>query len=410
MRVLHLNEHLGWLGGIETYLLSLTPLLVERGHEVLIGYASGDGSLVPRSRQLPLLSHADRRAERECYDQVSRLITEERPDLAHLHNVHDIGAIAACLDSVPTVVTAHDYRYICPTSSLYYNRTQRICERTCGLGCFATTVRHHCLTPRPRYAMRYYRRVRWMMANARRFKCTIAPSSYAAERFVRSGFPRERVRVLPYFCPIEPADRPSPEHTEREPVVLFVGRVTPRKGYECFIRALGLLPATVRGLIVGECSPEQHRQIMGVASRAGCRDRLDVEPWASRQAIRSVYERATVFVFPSLWAETLGIVGLEALACGVPVVASDVGGVREWLRPSETGLLVPPNDSSALAVAVKRLLDDGGLRQTMSRAGADLILRRFAPSEHVDQLLAIYDEVRLSCAPATQLPILDRAI
>ena len=274
MKILHLNEHLGWHGGIETYLLTLVPLLEKRGCHVVIGYASGDGALTARSRCITTLLHAGRRAERECYQAVSRILSEERPDLVHVHNVHNIGGIAACLDTVPTVVTAHDYRYICPTSSLYYNRTHQICERTCGPGCFTTSLRHHCLTPRPLYAMRYYRRVRWMMANAQRLQCVIAPSRYVAARLVASGFPEQRVRVLPYFCPFEPADEPG---SPQPPTLLFVGRFRPHKGVECFIRALALLPDSVKGLMVGDCEPGLGKRIMRLAKSLGCVERLELE-------------------------------------------------------------------------------------------------------------------------------------
>ena len=67
--------------------------------------------------------------------------------------------------------------------------------------------------------------------------------------------------------------------------------------------------------------------------------------------------QSNVLVFPSVWAETLGIVGLEALAHGVPVVASDVGGVREWLDDEKTGFLVPPKSPQAIASAIQQEAD-----------------------------------------------------
>ena len=105
--------------------------------------------------------------------------------------------------------------------------------------------------------------------------------------------------------------------------------------------------------------------------------------------------------FPSLWPETLGIVGLEALACGVPVVASDVGGVREWLGDAQTGLLVPAGNPAALAEAVQRLLNSCQLRQSFGRNGIDLIRRQFSPGRHLDILLEIYKRSVDTCPQST---------
>jgi glycosyltransferase involved in cell wall biosynthesis len=96
-------------------------------------------------------------------------------------------------------------------------------------------------------------------------------------------------------------------------------------------------------------------------------------------------------VFPSLWPETLGIVGIEALSRGVPVVASDLGGVREWCVDGETGVVVPPKDPEAISRAVQRLLDDPEQLAAMGRRGIELIHAKFRPQVHVDQLLGHYE-------------------
>jgi glycosyltransferase involved in cell wall biosynthesis len=108
-------------------------------------------------------------------------------------------------------------------------------------------------------------------------------------------------------------------------------------------------------------------------------------------------KEATVFVFPSIWPETLGIVGLEALACGVPAIACDVGGVREWLHPGKTGLLVPPKNSQAIAEAAQTILQSSQLRETMGCNGMALIRSRFSPQGHVSALLNLY---RQGCSPS----------
>ncbi|NQT39866.1 MAG: glycosyltransferase, partial [Planctomycetes bacterium] len=129
MKILHLNEHLGWRGGIETYLLTMFPHLEERGHPQVAVFAEGDSDLVGRSHRLPLLGNAGRSVRTEAREQMLRILDEEEPDVVHVHNIYNIGAIEACLATTPTIVTSHDYRYICPASTLYYRRTEEVCPR-----------------------------------------------------------------------------------------------------------------------------------------------------------------------------------------------------------------------------------------------------------------------------------------
>ncbi len=120
---------------------------------------------------------------------------------------------------------------------------------------------------------------------------------------------------------------------------------------------------------------------------------MQLRPWVAREEIRAVFEQATVFVFPSLWPETLGIVGLEALACGVPVVASDIGGVREWLKEGETGYLAEPKNAAQFAERIEALLKNEALNVEMGRNGQRLIRERFTPEHHVERLLELYRRV-----------------
>ena len=388
MKILHLNEHLGWYGGIETYLLSLIPRLEKLGHAQLVCFSKGEESHVAQAFRLPLLSHASRDAVAEARRALDDLLERERPDLVHIHNIHNVGAIEACFDRVPTVVTIHDYRYACPASNFFFRRTEEVCQRTCGPGCFATTLTKRCLTPRPRYAWRYYQRVRWAARHASRFSRFVAPSDYARQRFMASGFDGERIDVVPYFCPVTP--REKPREIPSRPRMLFLGRMRPNKGYRYFVQSLALLPDEVEGVMVGDNSPQRQQELHQLAQQTGCNGRLRLRSWAGRDEIADLLGQTSVLVFPSVWPETLGIVGLEALASGVPVVSSDIGGVREWLIEGETGYLVPPKSPREIADAVGRLLNNPDTAEAMGRRGIRLIRERFSPEYHIEHLLQTY--------------------
>jgi glycosyltransferase involved in cell wall biosynthesis len=145
--------------------------------------------------------------------------------------------------------------------------------------------------------------------------------------------------------------------------------------------------------MVGNFGEQSRAKISRLAQSAGCAGRLAIEGWAGRDAIAGIYARTTVFVFPSLWPETMGIVGVEALSQGVPVVASDVGGVREWLVDGVTGRLVPPNDPPAVAAALAECLGNPAWLAEAARAGIQLAQQKFAPARHMESLMEIYRKV-----------------
>ena len=391
MKILHLNDHLSSAGGVETYLLGLIPWLEMAGHQVVVGYSSGDGSVVKSSFKLDYIGSIRHRDIAAGRAEVESLIARENPDVVHLHGIKNLGVIQAAVATGRAVLHGHDYRPICPASNFFYKRTKAICQRTCGPGCFGVTALRHCMTPRPGPALYLYKRVRWVMKNATQFRRVIAPSEAARQRFLAAGFGEDQVVTNPYFCPISVRNEPRP--LPELPTVTFLGRSSYNKGWEVFIEAVGLLPSSVRGLMVGNFSVQDRNEIDRRAALAGCQDRLDVEGWAGRDAIAGIFERTTVLAFPSLWPETLGIVGLEAMANGAPVVASDVGGVREWLVDGESGYLAPPGDAVALAERMQSIIVDGQRSLLMGQAGINMVRNKFAPESHLDRLLSIYEEV-----------------
>lgn len=389
MRILHLNEHLDWKGGVEVYLLSLLPELEARGHEVFVGYAEGRAELATHAFQLTELSSAQRADVRSGYSAAQLAIERYRPDLVHVHQTHNQGVIHACFERIPTIIHGHDYRYLCPASSFFYRRSETICQRAAGPACFAVTLARHCLTPRPRYALPYYQRVRWAHRQHECFAHVVAPSESCRLRFIQAGFDAGRVTTLPYFCPIPARERPRP--LPEPQTLLFIGRISPNKGGRYFVEALARLPESVRGVMVGNFDAASRESVARLASAVGCASRLDLRPWAGREEVSRAFQQASVFVFPSIWPETLGIVGLEALATGVPAVASDVGGVGEWLKEGETGYLVPPKDSAAIADRAARLLTDPGLNHRLGQQGIDLIRGRFSTDYHLGRLIDLYE-------------------
>jgi glycosyltransferase involved in cell wall biosynthesis len=127
------------------------------------------------------------------------------------------------------------------------------------------------------------------------------------------------------------------------------------------------------------------------AARAELKDRLIVRGWLDREQLIREYAEAQVIIFPSLVEEPFGRVGIEAMAAGRPVVAFDVGGVREWLRHGETGFLVPRGDLNKMAESVNLLLENPDLADKLGKMGrerASALFDRERMLSRLEQVLA----------------------
>jgi rhamnosyl/mannosyltransferase len=177
-----------------------------------------------------------------------------------------------------------------------------------------------------------------------------------------------------------------------QPLVLFVGRLRHYKGVHVLLEALAQLPTAVQALIVGggplEAQLRAHAQQCGVADRAHFLGALDDDE------VIALYHTADVLVLPSTnRAETFGIVQLEAMACGLPVICTELGTGTSYVNQHEiTGLVIPPNDPEALASAIQRLLASPELRARMGAAGQQRVAQAFSLEAMLHQMLAFYQE------------------
>ena len=155
-----------------------------------------------------------------------------------------------------------------------------------------------------------------------------------------------------------------------KPVVLFVGAMHPRKGADVFARAILLLrDVPARFIFAGPAGPLEP-EVRSIISDSGADDRVDFRGQLSSEELPRVLAEAEIFVFPTVWGtEGFGMVAAEAMACGVPVVASRIAAIPEVVLDEETGLLAEPGDPVDLAFKLRVLLGDPSRRRSLGRAG-----------------------------------------
>ena len=182
-------------------------------------------------------------------------------------------------------------------------------------------------------------------------------------------------------------------------LLLFVGRLERLKGVEIAIRALALLRDRehddLRLIVLGEDSRDgdesEKERLKAAASALGVRDRVDFLGSVAHHELPYFYAAADALVMPS-YSESFGLVALEAQACGRPVVASGVSGLRSVVRDEVSGYLIDGDDPATYAERIGRLLADPELAQQMGRRGR-LLAQRFSWTGTAERLESLFEDV-----------------
>lgn len=237
--------------------------------------------------------------------------------------------------------------------------------------------------------------------------CVLAPTAHEAADLVGLyGAPHDRVRIV---SPGVDTDIFRPATDDRRAakdaiglagrdVILFAGRLQPLKSPDIAVQALASLVRTVPSsdpvlVVLGGPSGTSGMgptEIAKIAADLGVVDRVMIRPPVPHRDLASYYQAADAVIVPSR-NESFGLVALEASACGAPVVATDVGGLRTAIRDGITGLLVPGSSPEEYARAIARILRDRDFARSMSAAGARFA-KRYDWRRAATSLLDVYEE------------------
>jgi glycogen(starch) synthase len=201
--------------------------------------------------------------------------------------------------------------------------------------------------------------------------------------------PRSRVILNALPDPLRPAVEPAPG-----PVLVGAGRLVGDKGFDVAIRALPAVRERFPGAVLRLAGDGPARtELEALAAGLGVADAVELLGWVAPDLLPDVAAQGSVVLVPSRWEEAFGLVALQAMQVGRPVVASRVGGLPEVVDDGVTGTLVGADDVDALSRAVVALLDDPEGAARMGSAGRERAARAFGFERYVDEHLALYAEL-----------------
>ncbi len=319
---------------------------------------------------------------RKAYAEMDALLARERPDVVHAHNLYPLFSpsvlVAARRAGVPTVMSVHNYGLVCPHWA--HLRKGQVCERCVGgrpYWCALLNCREN-MGESIGYALRsaFAQAFHLFRDNVTIF---IALTHFAKERLAAAGYAKERIEVLPNMValPESVADPATGEYAA------FAGRLSPEKGGNTLLAAAHLLP-------------DIPLRLAGDGPSKGAWESL--APANARFAgvlrgpeMADFYRGARFLVVPSRWFEMCPLVILEAMANGLPVIASNIGGLPELVDDGVTGLLFEPAEAEDLAAKMRRLWEDPDMCRAMGRAARERATREHGEEHYFKRLRAIYD-------------------
>jgi glycosyltransferase involved in cell wall biosynthesis len=310
------------------------------------------------------------------------LLREERPDLVHVHNLAGLSLEIVEHSrrlGIPVVMTLHDYWAICFKNTMVRN-DGTLCTRggpECR-GC-RSHVGSDLLLP-------IEVRNRALLDALAGVSRLISPSRYLAARFHANGLAGRRIEVLSYGVELGRfRPRPSPG---RGPCTFgYLGYLGRHKGVDVLLEAIANVPEA-RLVLRGPC--DERPRYRARLRELGLEDRVRLEGPLPNRAVPGALAGIDALVLPSLWPDNHPVSILEAMAAGLPVLASRVGGIPELVRHGETGWLVRPGDRAELEARLRQLAGDPGLRLGLGRLARAVAETRYPEARTLDALEAIY--------------------
>jgi glycosyltransferase involved in cell wall biosynthesis len=379
MRILHVHEQAFFQGGVEQILFDTASGLSEEGHPQALLFTGG-------SEDASFLKPF------ECSGNDMSIIDTFKPDVALLHKVSDTGRIVEVTKFVPTAHMVHDHDMVCPRRHKYFPVSLSTCNRPAGLSCYTNLC---CVQKAPKDSafplmIKGTADVKRQLKAAQSVQRFIVGSRYMKTELEINGIAAESINIV---HPVPAAlQKPKALPPGQKPNMLFVGQVIRGKGVDLMLKALADLNGEWQATIVGEGGfLETCKQL---AVKLGIADRVTFPGWVPHAELDAYYQSATMLVLPSRWPEPFGMVGIEAMARGRPVVAFANGGIPDWLDHGVTGLLVAPGDVTAMAAAIQSLLDDRALANQMGQAGTSHVQNSFSHQAYLDQIKQQLDQIK----------------
>ena len=387
MRVLFVHERFGAFGGAEANILATARAFRARGHTV--GILSGDQTAKGGEDWAETFASRFDLAPENISGSVGSAAAGFKPDLIYLHKLSNLEAVEKLLSlDAPCVRMVHDHELYCMRGCKYHYLSRKICTRAfspyCVLPCGGFAVRNGSSWPLLKWVS--YAEKKREIELHHQFRRLIVNSSYMKAELVNNGFLPESIEL---HAPVSPENEAGTRSSfGPRNVIVYAGQIIRGKGVDVLIESLARVQEPFECYILGEGS---HRPACErLVRRLGLAERVRFCGFVPREELAKYYRDCSVAVVSSVWPEPFGMVGIEAMRYGLPVVAFDAGGIKEWLIDGYNGYLVPWMDRDRYAARVGELLRDKLLARSLGESGRKLAAEIYDFSNYINGLESLF--------------------
>lgn len=370
-------------GGEEACLENLTRTLTKRGHEVQT--FSEDNQRI-RGGLGRLRAGLGCIFSFSAFRRMRKLLRDFSPDVVHVHNVFPLlspSVYWAAGKHARVIQTVHNYRFMC-ANGLFLKPDGERCER-CLTGNFWNAVRYACYrksrleSAAMAVSLYIHRQLRTYQRNISRF---VVPSAFLKRKLVAAGFPEERIHLIPHF--LGPIDVPSiPQESRRS--ILYIGRLGAEKGLLTLLAAFeGFQGWTLKIIGSGPMENLLRQRVQG-------RHDVLLLGRLPPEEIQRHLVQAAALVLPSECYENFPMVILEAFRCGLPVIASRLGGMEEMVEENINGLLFETGSPEGLRAALMKIIGDSSLQKKLREGALAAFQKRYLEDVVYPKLMEVYE-------------------
>lgn len=371
-KILFVHEKKGFFGGAEQHIYWVAERLKEHF-------------------ELTLLYEEETEKEPEAFDEVfNRTLTWEgnpiaqvHPDLIYVHKCLSPFLFEKIIESgMPTVHMVHDHEGYCLRGSKFFPLTKEICPHKAGFCCLFPGLAFLQRSKEGRLCFNWKNisKQKRLISLDKQCSSFFVASEYMKETLEIQGYPKDKIQVL-FGIPSFPFER-----REKTGTIVYVGQITRGKGLDYLIKAMAKSKSNCHLNICGKGPFED--DCKKLTRTLGIRDRIKFHGFLPQQNVRQIVAEASVGVVPSVWPEPFGMSGVEMMQQGVPVIAFDSGGIREWIQDRVNGFLLPRKDVNALAEKIDILLQN-----PFGKDVRELTLKKFDFEKYITKLIETFQNI-----------------
>lgn len=354
MKVLWINQKASLKGGAEQYIFNTveqmksfdvsSSLLYEANEE------TQDEFLDIFEEAYPLLT---------VYEQILQI----NPDVIYIHQLDTYEMYEEIIKTkIPTVRFFHDHKLFCLREHKYTTIKKHTCTKKLGLGCYGCLGFINKDESSLGFSINTLGKMEKLQYINKKLNHFIVASSYMKEHLSLHEFDEQKITVNPLYAANKFEHSTATNFTENK-TLLFVGQLINGKGLDALLKAMNKIPKDYDLVIVGTGKQEEY--FKHYAKELKLQDRVKFVGQATHNQLEEYYKKAYCLIVPSRAPETFNLVGIEAQKVGLPVIATNVGGISQWLTHDVNGLLVQPNDIKDLEKKINDLIADKKLHQRL---------------------------------------------